>query len=206
MGQLILLRHGESTYNRDGRFAGTVDVPLTEKGEEQAREAARKLSDIPVDAIFVSERLRARQTLEIAREIASHWPVERVDDRLNEQHFGDLEGVRKSDVLRQHGSALLEQWRRSWNGSPPRGERFLQVQMRVGAFYTEEIWPLMQQGKRVLLVAHGNSLRALALQLLALQWHEIPTFALGNAEPLLLTYHPEDLAFSVYYGSENHRR
>lgn len=192
MSQLILLRHGESTFNALGKFTGTTDVPLTDKGKRQAAEAAQLLKNIRIDSVFTSERMRAKDTFEIINtELDLKLPYT-IDHRLNEQDFGDLEGVEKSEAIRLFGEEQVLEWRRAFHAHPPKGERFIAVQTRVAHFFEEQILPALRENKNVLLVAHGNSLRALAIFLLKLHLSEIANFELGNAEPLFLDYsaHP----------------
>ena len=188
MSELILIRHGESTFNAQGKFTGTTDVPLTEKGEQQAREAATKLKGKTFDAVFTSERLRAKDTWQIIQQQLGIVVKTNIDHRLNEQDFGDLEGVNKEEAIRLFGPERVLEWRRAFDGHPPRGERFLAVQTRVAHFFEEKVESLLDQNKTVLLVAHGNSLRALCIYLLRMDIAEIATFELQNAEPLMLNF------------------
>ncbi len=183
-----MIRHGESTFNAQGKFTGTTDVPLTPKGEQQAIDAGRKMGGKNVAAVFTSERLRAKDTFRLMKALVAFAgePVE--DHRLNEQDFGDLEGVDKKEAEALFGADRVMEWRRAFDGHPPRGERFLAVQTRVAHFFEEEVWPLLEQQKNVLLVAHGNSLRALCIYLLRLDINEIATFELQNAEPMVLDF------------------
>ncbi len=196
MSQLILLRHGESTFNALGKFTGTTDVPLTEKGRNQALDAASLLRNSKIDHVFTSERLRAITTFEIIDAELHHQLTPIIDHRLNEQDFGDLEGVEKNEAIRLFGEEKVLEWRRAFDAHPPKGERFLAVQTRVGHFYEDQVKALLQSGQNVLLVAHGNSLRALAIILLNLHLAEIPTFELGNAEPFILEFSASDNRFT----------
>lgn len=188
MSILILLRHGESTFNAEGRFTGTTDVPLTDLGREQAAEAGELLAPLSIHSAFSSERIRAIETFNIVRESLHSCPEATVDHRLNEQDFGDLEGVNKEEANRLFGADQVLEWRRAFNGHPPRGERFLAVQTRVAHFFEDEVEAKLKEGKNVLVVAHGNSLRALAINLLKLELSEIATFELANAVPFALRY------------------
>lgn len=194
MATLILLRHGESVYNAEGKFTGTTDVELTEKGKKQAISAGLRLKGkYTADAAFTSERIRARHTLELVlEELGTEVPVE-VAHELNEQDFGDLEGTLKSRAVELYGEERVKEWRRAFEGYPPGGERFIAVQARVADYYRRAIQPQLRQGKNCLVVAHGNSLRALAVYLLDIGTGEIANFELGNAEPLILDF-SEDLS------------
>lgn len=198
MSQLILLRHGESTFNALGKFTGTTDVPLTDRGKQQAADAAQLLRTNQVDFAFTSERMRAKDTCTILlNELDLDLPVV-IDHRLNEQDFGDLEGVEKNEAIRLFGEEKVLEWRRAFHAHPPRGERFLAVQTRVAHFYEEEVLPLLSKNQNVLLVAHGNSLRALAIFLLDLDLAEIPNFELGNAEPMTLIFSGTGKPFTLH--------
>ncbi len=191
MSLLILLRHGESTFNALGKFTGTTDVPLTEKGEQQAITAAKTLKNIDIHTVYVSERIRAQRTFDLINQENKLHLQATTDHRLNEQDFGDLEGVNKDEAIRLFGGDTVLEWRRAFDGHPPKGERFLAVQTRVAHFYEEQVKSLLLDNKNVLLVAHGNSLRALCIYLLKLNITEIPTFELRNAEPLVLNFSSE---------------
>ncbi len=205
MSQLILLRHGESTFNALGKFTGTTDVPLTDKGKQQAANAAELLKSIQIDTIFTSERIRAIDTFTIINnKLGLNLPFIK-DHRLNEQDFGDLEGVEKEEAIRLFGEEQVLEWRRAFDAHPPRGERFLAVQTRVALCYEELIAPELTEGRNVLVVAHGNSLRALSIFLLKLNLSEIPTFELGNAEPMILDFAASTNTFTQHspVGNDN---
>lgn len=198
MSQLILLRHGESTFNALGKFTGTTDVPLTDKGRQQASLAADQLKNSPFDGVFTSERIRAIETYQLIKNKLGIDLDYIQDHRLNEQDFGDLEGVEKNEAIRLFGAEKVLEWRRAFDAHPPRGERFLAVQTRVAQFYQEHVLPQLIQNKTILLVAHGNSLRALAIYLLELDLSEIPTFELANAEPIVLNYNSANQLFTQH--------
>lgn len=198
-----MLRHGESTFNALGKFTGTTDVPLTDKGREQALGAGKLLAGTAPDAAFTSERIRAIDTCTIVlQELKSHLvPVQ--DHRLNEQDFGDLEGIEKSEAIKLFGEERVLEWRRAFHAHPPKGERFIAVQARVKLFYDECVKPLLLQNQTVLVVAHGNSLRALAIFLLDLHLSEIATFELGNAEPFVLDFSATHHTFTLKNADQN---
>jgi 2,3-bisphosphoglycerate-dependent phosphoglycerate mutase len=186
MPTLILLRHGQSTYNAEGRFTGTTDVPLTDLGRRQAREAASLLAGFSLAAAFTSERIRARETLDIVlQELGLHLPVSTAHE-LNEQDFGDLEGVNKELAEQYYSPEKVLEWRRAFHAHPPKGERFIAVQTRVAACYRQSIAPVLAGGQDVLVVAHGNSLRALAIYLMNIDLPEIVNFELENAQPFCI--------------------
>ncbi|MBL7975354.1 MAG: 2,3-bisphosphoglycerate-dependent phosphoglycerate mutase [Candidatus Kapabacteria bacterium] len=166
MSQLTLIRHGESIWNLENRFTGWVDVDLSAKGEEEARRAGEKLKGHHFDALFTSVLKRAIRTAEIALGVAgiTEIPTTR-NEALNERHYGDLQGLNKDDIGRQYGADQLKIWRRSYDVPPPNGESLKMTQERVLPYYFANIEPMLKEGKDVLVVAHGNSLRALVMHI-----------------------------------------
>jgi 2,3-bisphosphoglycerate-dependent phosphoglycerate mutase len=166
MALLVLLRHGESQWNKENRFTGWIDVDLSERGEQEAYAAGQILRTIPIDAVFTSALRRAIRTAEIALEAAgkSHLPITK-DAALNERHYGDLQGLNKDEVAQTYGQEQFKLWRRSYDVAPPNGESLKMTQERVLPYYQHHILPLLKAGNNVLVVAHGNSLRALVMTL-----------------------------------------
>ncbi|MBK6760248.1 MAG: 2,3-diphosphoglycerate-dependent phosphoglycerate mutase [Candidatus Kapabacteria bacterium] len=164
MSRLTLVRHGESQWNLENRFTGWVDVDLSPKGELEAKAAGAILKNIPVDVLFTSVLTRAIRTADIAMTEAgiSGVPVHR-DQALNERHYGDLQGLNKAETADKYGADKVHEWRRSYDIPPPNGESLKDTQARVAPYYEQEIVPLLKAGKNVLVVAHGNSLRALVM-------------------------------------------
>ncbi|MBK7034010.1 MAG: 2,3-diphosphoglycerate-dependent phosphoglycerate mutase [Ignavibacteria bacterium] len=164
MSRLTLVRHGESQWNLENRFTGWVDVDLSPKGELEAKAAGAILKNIPVDVLFTSVLTRAIRTADIAMAEAgiSGVPVHR-DQALNERHYGDLQGLNKAETADKYGADKVHEWRRSYDIPPPNGESLKDTQARVAPYYKQEIVPLLKAGKNVLVVAHGNSLRALVM-------------------------------------------
>jgi 2,3-bisphosphoglycerate-dependent phosphoglycerate mutase len=189
MRTLILLRHGQSTWNQENRFTGWTDVPLTDQGVGEAREAGRVLLDggYAPDIAFTSVLKRAIKTLWLALETMDRmWiPVER-SWRLNERHYGDLQGKDKAETVRKYGEEQVLAWRRSYDTPPPpletdddrfpgsdpryrglssaelpRTESLKITVDRVLPYWHERIAPELRQGRQVLIASHGNSLRAL---------------------------------------------
>lgn len=189
MHRLVLLRHGESTWNRENRFTGWTDVPLSEKGVEEAREAGRVLAreGYVFDVAFTSVLRRAIKTLWIAlEEMDRMWIPTFVSWRLNERHYGALQGLDKAQTAAKHGVEQTHLWRRSYDVPPPplsadderhpaRDERYANVPpeelpltesladtvRRALPYWQDVIAPKVAAGERVLISAHGNSLRAL---------------------------------------------
>ncbi|MGI4749800.1 MAG: 2,3-bisphosphoglycerate-dependent phosphoglycerate mutase [Janthinobacterium lividum] len=164
--QLTIVRHGQSAYNLENRFTGFADVDLTNQGREEAAMCGRKLTGMRFDDCFTSVLKRAIETLNIILDIINQkqLPIFK-DAALNERNYGDLQGLNKAETAEKYGAAQVNLWRRSFDIAPPGGESLKQTQERVLPYYYAHIEPLLQQGKNVLVVAHGNSLRALMMHL-----------------------------------------
>ena len=210
-GKLILLRHGQSQWNATNQFTGWVDVDLTEKGESEARRGGELLAEtgnLP-DILFTSVLRRAIRTANIALNKADrHWiPVVR-DWRLNERHYGALQGLNKADTKDKYGEEQFMQWRRSYDTPPPeladdaefsqandvryadldavpRTECLKDVVERFVPYFESEILPLAKEGKTVLIAAHGNSLRALVKHLDNISDEEIAGLNIPTGIPLV---------------------
>jgi 2,3-bisphosphoglycerate-dependent phosphoglycerate mutase len=218
MKKLVLLRHGESTWNKENRFTGWTDVPLSEKGMEEAREAGRLLAKegFIFDVAFTSVLKRAIKTLWIALEemdlmwipVHNHW-------RLNERHYGALQGLNKAETAEKHGMEQVKIWRRSYDIPPPvltkDDDRYPGKDSRYAGLRPEEIplteslkdtvarflpyWhetiaPVVRSEKRVIIAAHGNSLRALVKFLDNIPESEIVGLNIPTGIPLV--YELED--------------
>jgi 2,3-bisphosphoglycerate-dependent phosphoglycerate mutase len=166
MPMLVIVRHGQSTWNLENRFTGETDVPLTELGREEARAAGVKLRAIPFTQGFTSILQRAVDTMRLILEEARQpqLPVTR-DRALNERNYGRLQGLYKQEVAKQYGDARVANWRRSFSERPPGGESLADTAMRVLPYYHSAIEPLLRDDNNILIVAHGNSLRALMMYL-----------------------------------------
>lgn len=164
MSILVLVRHGQSEWNLQNRFTGDVDVALTAKGREEALAAGEKLRGVIFAHAFTSLLVRAIDTLELilSRTGQVDCPVTR-DRALNERNYGRLQGLNKAEVAREYGEEQVAIWRRSYSVRPPGGESLADTAARVLPYYRETIEPLLLAGKDVLIVAHGNSLRALMM-------------------------------------------
>lgn len=164
--QLAIARHGQSEYNLENKFTGELDVELTSQGREEAEMCGRKLKDIRFDACFTSVLKRAIESLDIILDTIGqkNLPIYK-DAALNERNYGDLQGLNKAETAEKYGAEKVALWRRSFDVAPPGGESLKQTQERVLPYYYAHIEPLLQQGKNVLIVAHGNSLRALMMHL-----------------------------------------
>lgn len=171
MNYLVLLRHGQSEWNLENKFTGFYDVNLTEKGEQEAAEAGKllKQAGIHFDAVFSSTQTRANRTAQIALAEAGQGELVAAMVRhphLRERDYGDLTGLNKDETREKYGEDQVHIWRRSYEVAPPGGECLKDVvEARVRPYFTETIQPLLDQGKNVIIVAHGNSLRAVLITL-----------------------------------------
>ncbi len=165
---LVLVRHGQSDWNLKNLFTGWRDVDLTEKGVAEAREAGRKLKaqGIKFDVAFTSVLKRAQRTLDLMLTELGQTTVQVFKDQaLNERDYGDLVGLNKDDARKKWGEKQVHIWRRSYDVAPPGGESLRDTAARVLPYYIREILPRVLRGDRVLVSAHGNSLRALVMVL-----------------------------------------
>ncbi len=188
MTSLVLLRHGESQWNLENRFTGWVDVPLSPKGEEEARQAGEKLkaAGIRFDLAFTSVLQRAIRTLEVTLDVLgqSTIPVEK-DQALNERHYGDLQGLNKAETAKRFGDEQVHIWRRSYDVAPPGGESLKDTAARTLPYFEAEILPAVKAGKTVLVAAHGNSLRSVVMHLDRLSREEVLELNLGTGVPIV---------------------
>lgn len=186
MGKLILVRHGQSQWNLENRFTGWVDVPITAKGASEARRAARELAGMKFDAAFTSELKRAQQTLDILLKETGQTgvPVSR-DKALNERHYGDLQGLDKAETAKKYGDTQVHIWRRSFDVKPPGGESLKDTAARTLPYFNARILPLAQSGKTVLVAAHGNSLRAIVMDLEKLSPEQIMQVNIDTCVPYI---------------------
>jgi len=184
MSRLVLVRHGQSQWNLENRFTGWVDVELTEKGKEEARNAGVKLAGMSFDRAFVSGLRRAADTLSLILEETGQGqcPIT-ADPALNERMYGELQGLNKDETVARFGADQVHQWRRSYDVPPPGGESLKDTAARVLPYYKAMIEPLLRQGQNLLVVAHGNSLRALIMELENLTPEQILQFELPTATP-----------------------
>ena len=163
---LIIVRHGQSVWNLENKFTGEVDVELTPLGRKEAHDAGEKLHDVPFSRCFTSVLKRAQDTLDIILETTqrSGLPIIR-NKALNERNYGDLQGLNKAETAQKFGEHQVALWRRSYDVAPPHGESLKDTAARVIPYYEKEIVPYLMKGEDILVVAHGNSLRALMMYL-----------------------------------------
>ena len=192
MADLILLRHGQSQWNLENRFTGWVDVPLSERGIAEARAAGGKLRGRRIDRLYTSVLQRAIETARLALEEAGLTGVPTVRDAaLNERMYGDLQGKNKDEARRQFGDDQVKLWRRSYDVRPPNGESLADTAARVLPYWDSTIRPDLVAGRNVLVAAHGNSLRALAMHLEGLTQQQVLELEIPTGEPILYDIGPD---------------
>lgn len=185
MPTLALVRHGQSLWNLENRFTGWVDVPLTDTGRDEAHEAGRRLRGHAFDIAYTSTLQRAEETLSIMLDTMDvQLPVIR-DQALNERHYGDLQGLNKARTAERFGDEQVHIWRRSFATAPPNGESLKMTAERTLPFFDRAILGDIAQGKDVLVVAHGNSNRAIVMELDDLAPDEVPGLELATGVPLV---------------------
>ena len=195
MNKLILLRHGQSQWNLENKFTGWKDVPLTEKGEFEAKKAGEliKKHKIHINNVFSSILERANKTAEIALKesgLLNLWENDKLivtrDKKLNERDYGDLVGLNKLETAEKYGKEQVHIWRRSYDTPPPNGESLKDVVNRVSPYFKKNIKPLLDQNKNILIAAHGNSLRAMMIELGMYKSEEISSIELPTGLPLCI--------------------
>ena len=227
MPTLVLIRHGQSTWNLENRFTGWWDVDMTAKGEAEAKAAGELMAakGLDFDQTFVSLQTRAIKTLNIALEAMGRlWlPVEK-DWRLNERHYGGLTGLDKAETAAKHGDAQVHIWRRSFDVPPPvledgsefdlskdrrydgiaipKTESLKDTIARVLPYWDARIAPALKDGQRVLISAHGNSLRALVKHLSNIPDDEITSLEIPTGQPIVYELDADLNATDRYYLSE----
>jgi 2,3-bisphosphoglycerate-dependent phosphoglycerate mutase len=191
MARLILVRHGQSVWNAANRFTGWTDVDLSEKGVEEADEAGLQLADIRFDVVHTSDLIRAQRTAEIImghNQASGDDVPTRYDWRLNERHYGALQGLNKTETAEKHGAEQVHVWRRSYDVAPPEGESLEMTAQRTIPYFIDEIVPDLEGGLNVLVSAHGNSLRSIVMHLEGISSEEIVSLEIPTGEPIHYTY------------------
>ena len=207
MNNLILVRHGQSLWNRERRFTGFVDIELTEDGKSEAEHAGRLIKELNIefDAYFTSQLKRAINSLNIILEILNK-PNVKINKawELNERHYGELTGLNKDDTIKKYGNKQVQIWRRSFDTRPPPmgkqhpyrdkinsnilSESLEDTIKRVIPYYEKKINPLISAKKNILIVFHGNSCRALLMKILNISKEKIVEFEIPTGNPLLLKF------------------
>ena len=191
MAKLVLLRHGESQWNLENRFTGWVDIPLTDKGRAEAVEAGKRIADIHFDRGFTSVLIRAIESMECALRGAgqSGIPIER-DKALNERMYGDLQGLNKDETAAKYGAEQVHIWRRSYDVPPPGGESLKDTAARTLPYFRASILPHVEKGENIIVVAHGNSLRSIVMELDKLTKDEVLQLNLATGVPIVYDIDP----------------
>ena len=198
MALLLLVRHGQSTYNLENRFTGNLDVPLTPLGEEEALLAGKKLINFHIDFAYTSILVRACETLRIIlKEIKQTNTTIIKNAALNERMYGSLQGQNKAETALKYGDHQVELWRRSYEIRPPEGESLHDTYNRAVPYYQQEIEPKLKNYKNILIVAHGNSLRALKMYLEDISPENILKVNIQTGAPLMYVFNENLKNFSV---------
>ena len=196
MGTLVLIRHGQSQWNLENRFTGWVDVPLTEAGRDEARRGAAIIRHLRFDRAFTSALKRAQETLRIVLDTTGQpdVPIE-ADQALNERHYGALQGLDKSETAKKYGDQQVHLWRRSYDIPPPKertewnaegiSESLKDTAARTLPYFNAEILPLVTAGKTILIVAHGNSLRSIVMDLDRLTQAQVLDLNIATGAPII---------------------
>jgi len=185
MAVLALVRHGESTWNAKGVWTGWQDPPLSQKGFEEARQAGELLKGVNFDIAYVSDLLRAKQTLEEIEKVLGVSLATFENSALNERDYGDYTGKNKWEIQLELGEAGFKKLRRGWNVPIPNGETLKDVYDRVIPYYQSEILPKLKASKNVLISAHGNSLRALVKYLDGLSDSDVENLEIATGEVII---------------------
>lgn len=210
MAKLVIVRHGESVWNKENRFTGWVDIDLSEKGIKEAQKAGKLLKNHKFDSIYVSHMIRAIHTLQLILEntkdkrtpIIYHEDDKEIKirehhkgDSLNElniyqskaiaeRYYGDLQGLNKEETAKKFGNEKVHMWRRSFDVKPPNGESLKDTLKRVLPYWKKRIRKDLENGKTVLIVAHGNSLRAIVKYLEKISDQDIPNHEIPTGIPI----------------------
>ena len=167
MTTLVLIRHGQSLWNAQNRFTGWTNIDLSEKGEGEAKEAGERLGNVKFDVVHTSALMRAQRTAEIIiqnNKISGEIPTYK-DERLNERHYGSLQGLNKIETAEKYGAEQVHIWRRSFDIAPPGpdGESLEMTAERTLPYFKNNVMKHLDEGKNVLISAHGNSLRSIVM-------------------------------------------
>ena len=193
-GMLILVRHGQSEWNKKNLFTGWKDPDLTKKGVREANSVGKLLlrKKIKFHIMFTSDLIRAQKTGEIILKILNQQNIETIRNKaLNERDYGDLSGLNKDEAKKRWGEKQVQRWRRSFDEPPPGGESLKETADRVIPFFKKNIYPFILEGKNILITAHGNSLRALIMYLKSLNPIEVIKLEIATGQPIAFFMNPE---------------
>jgi 2,3-bisphosphoglycerate-dependent phosphoglycerate mutase len=211
LAKLILLRHGQSIWNKKNLFTGWVDIPMSEEGNAEAIAAGKKIENIPIDVIFTSTLIRAQMTLCLAllHHKSGKIPVFQHEGKLgewgkvhseqaqsslipvhtawelNERMYGELQGLNKLETAKKYGEEQVQKWRRSFAIRPPNGESLEMTAQRTLPYFKSKIMPHLKKGENVLVSAHGNSLRSIVMHLQNLSPDEVVQLEIATGDPLI---------------------
>lgn len=216
MTKLIMMRHGQSAWNKLNLFTGWVDVPLSTEGIEEAFAAGRKIKDIPIDVIITTTLMRAQMTAMLAMSLHSsgktpvilHPENSKLEAwgtiyskeakqhiipvitcwELNERMYGELQGLNKAETAAKFGADQVKIWRRSYDTAPPNGESLKMTAERSIPYFKSRVLPHLEQGKNVFISAHGNSLRSIIMYLDRLTTDEVLHLELATGEPIIYNF------------------
>lgn len=215
MAKLILMRHGQSAWNKKNLFTGWVDIPLSAEGVEEAIAGGKKISTLPIDLVFTSTLVRSHMTLALAllqhesgkipvfqhpgqkwSEIHSQKTLEEtlpvyMASELNERMYGELQGKNKAEMAAEFGAEQVQIWRRSFDTAPPNGESLAMTAARTLPYFKERIVPELSSGKNVFVCAHGNSLRSIVMHLDRLSKEEVLKLELATGQSIVYEFDGE---------------
>lgn len=214
--KLILLRHGQSVWNKKNLFTGWVDIPMSEEGMQECFESGKKIQDIPIDVVFTSSLIRAQMTVPLALlhhksgkiPVFLHPNQGKLDEwaqvysqkakeqlipvyqawELNERMYGELQGLNKQETAEKYGQEQVHIWRRSFDVEPPHGESLKKTSERTLPYFKKHIVPHLEKGETVLIAAHGNSLRSIVMHIESLSKDEVVALELPTGEPRIYSY------------------
>ena len=187
--KLVLVRHGLSVYNDQNRFTGWKDVDLNQQGRDEAKQAVNLLMDYKFDTAFTSDLIRAKNTLSIILKGIDQKDIPVIENMaLNERDYGDLIGQNKAEAAEKFGKEQVHIWRRSFDSPPPGGESLKDTADRVIPYLKNEIIPLVSSGKNILVSAHGNSIRAIVMDLQNYSPEQILRTEIGWCEPWVFEF------------------
>lgn len=216
MGRLILLRHGQSSWNQRNLFTGWVDVPLSPLGIQEALDAGKRIQDLPIDVMITTPLVRAMMTAMLAMSVHKSGKVPvvlhsgegKMEEwgkiyseetrkecipvivawQLNERMYGELQGLNKAETAEKFGADQVKLWRRSFDIPPPKGESLAMTAARSIPYFEEQVVPYLKQGKNVLITAHGNSLRSIIMKLDGLTQEEVLHLELATGVPVIYDF------------------
>lgn len=216
MSKLIMMRHGESEWNKQNQFTGWVDIPLSKTGIAEAIEGGKKIKDIPIDVIVMTTLIRSQMTAMLAMSehssgkvpLVLHSGEGKLDEwsriysqeaaantipvircwELNERMYGELQGYNKAKTAELYGVEQVKVWRRSYATPPPHGESLKMTAERSIPYFEEKIVPLLKAGKNVFISAHGNSLRSIIMDLEDLSEEEVVSLEIPTGMPIIYAF------------------